>query len=263
MSKRFRSDARSLLQVSICGLMLGGTLLAGTGPVAQDTTVEAQQRGRQAYSEARWGEALGLFQDAARTAPENVEAWLFLASCFDRLGQHGQADSALKQAIKANPNLVIVHIYSGVHYGSLHVDDQGMEARLIALKLEPDFAGAFHSIGLAYARLGRFREAVSAYREAIRIKPDYPEAWSNLAVAYHSEDKWGKATECAREAVRLDGRNAEAHFNLGVCLLKMGNRSGALRERDILKSLGSRLSDELYSAICSGYSYSFARKRPE
>ncbi|MBP1599100.1 MAG: hypothetical protein H6Q05_4477, partial [Acidobacteria bacterium] len=86
------------------------------------------------------------------------------------------------------------------------------------------------------------------------------------AVAYYCQDKWGRAMQCARQAVRLDGQFAEAHFNLGVCYLKMGDRSGALRERSALKMLGSSLSDELYAAITSGYIYpvpASAPRRPE
>jgi tetratricopeptide (TPR) repeat protein len=258
MSQPLKCHAQLFLGISLWLLILGVTLLAadGRGLPAQDTTAEATvQRARQAYREAKWGPASSLFKEAANATPENVEAWLFLASCYDKLGQPDQASKAFKQAIKANPNLVIVHIHTGVDYGRLHLDEQGMETRLNALNLEPDFAAAFHSIGLAYAKLGRFPEAINAYREAIRIKPDYAEAYSNLAVAYHSQDKWGKAMQCAREAVRLDGQNAEAHFNLGVCFLKMGDRSGALREGSVLKRLGSSLSDELYTAITSGYTY--------
>ena len=264
-----KCDARSVLQVSLCGIILGVTLPAPGGKhlPAQETAGEATlQRGRQAYKDAEWGQALPLFQEAAIASPENVEAWLFLASCFDKAGQPDQANRAFKKAINANPNLVIVYVHTGVSYGRLHLDEQGMEARLKALKLEPDFAAAFHSIGLAYARLGRIPEAVNAYREAIRINPDYAEAYSNMAVAYYCQDKWGRAMQCARQAVRLDGQFAEAHFNLGVCYLKMGDRSGALRERSALKMLGSSLSDELYAAITSGYIYpvpASAPRRPE
>ncbi len=257
MTTLLKHHAR-LAKASILAVMVLGTLLVsnGTGWSGGEATEEtARQRGVQAYSEGKWAEALSLFQEAALAAPENVEAWLYLATCLDKLGQPEQADRALKQAIKANPNLVIVHFQAGIYYGRLHLDEEGMKGRLKALKLEPDFAGAFHAIGLAYARLALYQEAVDAYRAAIRIKPDYAQAWSNLAVAYHCQDRWGKAMQCAREAVRLDGGNAEAHFNLGVCCLKMGDRSGAFREISILKKLGSRLSDELYTAISSGYTY--------
>ena len=166
-----------------------------------------------------------LISGGCRCNSPNVVGLAVSCVLFRQPGcQPDQADRALKQAIRANPNLVIVHIRMGVYYGRLHLDEQGMEVRLKALNLVPDFAAAFHGIGLAYARLGRFPEAVIAYREAIRIKPDYAEAYSNLAVAYHSQNKWGKAMQCARAAVRLDSENAEAHFNLGVCFLKMGDR---------------------------------------
>jgi Flp pilus assembly protein TadD len=256
MTKLLKHQA-PLAKASIMGFMILGTLLAnGKGWAGGETTQETdQRRGMEAYSKAKWTEALSSFQRAAMALPENVEAWMFLASCLDKLGQPEQSDKALKLAIKANPNLVIVHFQSGVYYGRLLSDPQGMQERLKALKLEPDFAGAFHAIGLAYARISRHREAVDAYRAAIRIKPDYAQAWSNMAVSYRYEDKWGKALQCAREAVRLDRDNAEAHFNLGVCCLKMGDRSGAFRESSILKKLGSKLSDELYTAISLGYTY--------
>lgn len=251
-----KCETRSSLREILCEAIVGVTILAVgvRGLSAQDTNgATTLERARQAYQEGKPNRALPLFQEAAKAAPANVEAWLFLASCFDRLGQPDQASIAFKQAIKANPNLVIVHISAGVQYGQLHLDEQGMEVRLKALKMEPDFAAAYHSIGLAYARMGRFAEAIDVYMEAIRINPHYAEAFSNLAVAYHCQNKWGKATQCAREAVRLDGQNAEAHFNLGVCLLRMGDQSAALRERDTLKKLGSSLAEDLYKAITTGY----------
>ncbi len=266
MDRPSKRNGQWSFKYSVSAFLLVVSVLAAGRLPAQDTTdAPPLERGKQAYRDAQWEPAVALLAKAAISAPGNVEAWLFLASCFDMLNQSDQASKALKQAVAANSNLVIVHTGLGVYYGRLHLDENEMGARLAALKLEPDFAAAYHAIGLAYARLGRFPEAVGAYRQAIRIRPDYAEAYSNLAVAYYSQRKWGRALQCAREAVRLDDQNAEAHFNLGACLLKTGDQCGALRECDILKKLGSGLFDELNASIAAGYTLSaadIARPKP-
>ncbi len=240
------------------------SILAPGSLPAQDTTGAAiLEQGRQAYRDAQWDRALPILAQAATATPGNVEAWLYLASSLDMLNQPVQASKALRQAVAANTDLVIIHTGLGVYYGRLHLDGTEMQARLAALRLEPDFAAAYHAIGLAYAKVGRFPEAVGAYREAIRIRPDYAEAYSNLAAAYYAQEKWGKALQSAREAVRLDDQNAEAHFNLGACLLKMGDRGGALRESSALKTLGSSLFEELKTAIAAGYTFPADRGRTD
>jgi tetratricopeptide (TPR) repeat protein len=247
------------LKYNLSALLLVMSILAAGRLPAQDTTdAPPLERGKQAYRDAQWDLAVPLLVQEAIAVPSNVEAWLFLASCFDRLNQPAQASKALKQAAVANPGLVIVHTGLGVYYGRLHLAEDQVVARLAALKLEPDFAAAYHAIGLAYARLGQFPEAVGAYRQAIRIRPDCAEVHSNLAAAYYSQQKWEKALHSAREAVRLDDQNAEAHFNLGACLLKTGDQCGALRECDTLKKLGSGLFDELNASIAAGYTLSAA-----
>ncbi|MGO8989658.1 MAG: tetratricopeptide repeat protein [bacterium] len=71
------------------------------------------------------------------------------------------------------------------------------------------------NLGLALADLGRYPEAIAEYNESLRIKPDY----------------------------------AEAHYSLGDAYIKMGDRSSALREYEILKTMNQNLANSLHEKL--------------
>jgi tetratricopeptide (TPR) repeat protein len=98
---------------------------------------------------------------------------------------------------------------------------------------------------VALADLGQLDEAISQYWEALRVKPDYAEAHINLGIELARQGSIRDAVDHFSEAIRIKPNSAEGHYNLGKAHLYLHNRSAALQEYEILKTLDPRLANDL------------------
>jgi len=64
-----------------------------------------------------------------------------------------------------------------------------------------------------------------------------------------NQGKYQEAILHLTEAVRINPGFAEAHYLLGDAYFKMGNRSPALREYEILKTMNPTFANILYQKI--------------
>ena len=68
------------------------------------------------------------------------------ALCYNQLGQNGQAEKALRQAIKADPNGVAGHLNLGLLLGEMgRYPEAGAEFRTV-LRLDPNSAVAARNL---------------------------------------------------------------------------------------------------------------------
>ena len=111
-----------------------------------------------------------------------------LGDILKQLGQHRDAEAALREAIRLMPN---------------HAESHGTRGCLLG-------------------DLGRYREAEKAAREAIRLKPGLVYAHVNLTFDLSRQERWVEAEAACREAIRLDPDNSTAHNNRSAALLNLG-----------------------------------------
>jgi len=112
-------------------------------------------------------------------------------------------------------------------------------------------------MGVAYIELERHDEAIKAFKEATRLLPEYAAAYYNLGITYGTAGQHKEAVEALKQALRHHEKSAadepfaldEAHFNLGLALLKLGMKSEATAQYQILKSINSALASELHGLI--------------
>ena len=162
-----------------------------------------------------WNNSFKLFSHALEVTQNNYIAYDHLGVAYGELGRSSEAIDAFKQTIKIKPNFADAHYNLGVAYGGLNRLPEAIDAFKQAVKINPDLANAYYNLGVVYTRLGRYPEAIDANKQAIIIKPDL----------------------------------AKAHYNLGVTYLVAGNKSLALEEYKILKTMDADKANELFKLI--------------
>ena len=197
----------------------------------------------------RHQDAIESCKQAIRIKPDYASAHYNLGNAHNELDRHQDAVESYKQAIRIKPDFANAHYNLGVTYGKLGRHQDAIESCKQAIRIKPDFAEAHFSIGVAYGKLGLYQDEIESYKQAIRIKPDYAEAHYNLGVTYAKLDRYQDAIESFKQAIRINPDYAEAHYNLGIAYLLVGDKGSALEEYKILKSLDTKMANELFNLI--------------
>jgi len=184
-----------------------------------NNTQSFYNEGLKEEGQENWSAALTYFQKATVENPDDADAWLRVAYCYDKLGRYQDAIESYKQAIRINP---------GKAYARLDRWQDAIEAYKQVIRIKPNDAEAHCNLGVAYAKLARWQDAVESFKQAIRIEPDYAEAHHILGIVYTRLDRWQDAIEAYKQAIRIEPDDAEAHYNLGVAYGKLGRHQDAV-----------------------------------
>jgi len=225
------------------------TLFSHANEVTQNNYLAYNNLGVAYGTLGRWQDAAESFKQAIRIKPDYADAHCNLGFAYGKLDRYQEEIDAYKQVIRIKPNYADAHCNLGVAYGNLGRWQDAAESFKQAIRIKPDYADAHSNLGVAYYKLGRYQEAIEEFRQAIRVNPDYADAHYNLGNAYGKLGRHQEAIDAFKQAVRIKPDDAEAHRNLGVAYLEMGDKNSALAEYNILKSLNSKLANDLLNQI--------------
>ena len=159
-------------------------------PPRQLTKEDAPQvinYGNNLLEQGKTKEAILVYQEALKLAPDDEEAHFDLAFAYSR---NRQIDAAIKEYMEA-------------------------------LRLWPDYPEAHNNLGNILAARRNYDEAVTHFRAALKTSPEYPSAMNGLGKVLVLQGKTAEATNQFSEAIRLDQKNLEARYNLANALLTM------------------------------------------
>ena len=203
-----------------------------------------------AYSKlGRYQDAIEPFKQAIRIKPDYADAYSNLGNACLKLGHWQDAIENYKQAIRIKPGYIDVYYNIGQAFIGLGRYDEALRSFNQAVKINPGFAEAHYKIGIVYGKLGSFQEEIESYKKAVSIKPDFAGAHYNLGVACGVLGRHQEAINSFKQAVSIKPDFVEAHYNLGITYLLNGDKSLALEEYRILKTLGAEQADQLYNLI--------------
>ncbi|NTV28802.1 MAG: tetratricopeptide repeat protein [Candidatus Omnitrophica bacterium] len=156
--------------------------------------------------EGRAPEARALYQrartdlsEAVAAAPGFTRAYYYRGLAEYHLGQYREAGLDLDQAIRLFPNYEqAYHIRGKVRLAVQECSAAEADSRQ-AIRLDPVLAGAYNDLGAALACLGREQEAVEALGKALKLEPELTEAWLNRATL---RERLGDRTGAARDRER-------------------------------------------------------------
>ena len=135
-------------------------------------TIAAQQQQQPA---APVPAILENYKPVKKMLPDWDWVYIFIAECYDGLGQMDSAKEELKQAIELNPD----HAWGWYLKGALIARDHRLEEAepllTRAIELEATMPSFWYNRGLVRAALGRKKGALADYEEAIRLGHPQPD----------------------------------------------------------------------------------------
>ncbi len=139
--------------------------------------------------------------------PNHVGAWLQLANLRIDSEEYGEADTAIKSALRINPHDPETHAYASV-LAHLRNDPKTEAAeRAAALKLWRNNPAVPHLIGRKLSQKYRFTEGAALQREALKFDPEFLAAKSQLAndlLRLGKDDEGWKLAEEVQQADPYD-----------------------------------------------------------
>ncbi|MDP3047800.1 MAG: tetratricopeptide repeat protein, partial [Chloroflexota bacterium] len=204
-------------------------------PVVVDDGSVTMALGEQLLQAGRLEDAVGAFEEAAKTAGSGAEELRQVAAEFAR--QDKPADSAIKsyQAGKATERASMAHSRIA-RILALRGWNADMTARAVdearkALELDAKNADARAVLVLAYDRNNQYDAAIQAGKEATELDKTNAEAFAFLAEAYADKAPMDRrAREAALTALRLNDKSPYAHRNYGYVLETERDYPGAAGE---------------------------------
>lgn len=174
-----------------------------------------QQKIAQLIDKGRLKEAIKPMLQICKQQPDNMNAWLRLASLY---GQTGDFRSVIKVCRKIEPVLKeqpMLHSLLGNAHASLGQSDKAQAYYQKALKLAPDDPGLLNNLGNALYLDNKLEEAAEIFQQVVALKPDYADAYNNLGNIYKALNNNALAAKNYAQAVRLNPGLLETLLNLG------------------------------------------------
>lgn len=171
--------------------------------------------------------AVGYFEAALRSNPDNYEARNNLGNVLMELGRMDEAVVQYRQALETRPDVAMLHKNLGEALAAKgKLDDAVLQYRkAIGLSNEP---GTHYSLGMTLAVQGKWDAAVIEYEQTVQGWHSNAEAYYNLGYALKMQGRLDLATSNFLEAVRLKPDFPLAHFNLGCVLADQKEPTGAV-----------------------------------
>ena len=123
--------------------------------------------------------ALSLARRAVALAPALAPAWLQLGNALGRLGQHPQAEAALREAVRIRPGEPETLLSLSTELVAQNRLGEARTAAEAAAARDPLSARARINLGSILDRLGELGPAAGHYRRARELEPANLGAWSS------------------------------------------------------------------------------------
>jgi len=164
-------------------------LLVPAGAAAVGTHTDAFQR------------ALAEYEGVQRALAGQPAAQMNLGSLYAELGRRGEAEAALREAIRLDPQFVPAYVNLADVERSGAGGEAAAEATLRAgLRAVPKAAPLHHALGLSLVRQGRKADGLAALGRAAQLAPNDARFGYVHAVALHDT---GRPREALRELERV------------------------------------------------------------
>ena len=151
--------------------------------------------GNHLFDEGKVAQALDVYGEARRFAPDDAEVNYRLGRACSNRGQFAEAIEAFEQALNVRPDHAEANMELGLAYRRQAEKEPSAEERKTdyrlaerylrrARRLRPDYEDALGALGGLYRRQGRYQEALKAYVSAATVDPNSSYALNNLAVLH-------------------------------------------------------------------------------
>ncbi len=178
----------------------------------------------------KFEEAIEYFEKALQVDTEFGEAWYELGFSYENLNRLPEALHAYEKYIEIEPYNATGWYNKGIVLMRMNELEKAIESFELTTAIDENFIGAWFNMGVAYANLNRLNDAFESFLKASKLDPLDEMTWLNLAKV--SEDL-GNISEAISFYDKLNSLNdtfTEAFIGRGVCYLKLGMQSYALKD---------------------------------
>jgi len=187
--------------------------------------------------------ATDAFQQALRSAPDDVPTMIWLAEVALDQGRTDVAEPLFAKALSVQPRSATAHY--GLGRASLARKDYARAVQHLeqALAVDSKASVIHYSLAMAYRGMGDQRQAESHLRQrgTLQIRPDplrkELDELLHSALTYEknadtagARGEWAEAAEYLRKAIVLAPTRAAPHHKLGTAMFYLGDRGGAIAQ---------------------------------
>ena len=149
---------------------------------------------------------------------ELAQDWLSRAIALCDLGRLEDADEALREALREDPNDPVTHGILALVLMDLDRPKEALEASSRAIALGPELSLGHTARTRALLALERFEKAEASANEAIRLDPEDADGYVLLAFALLGRERWDEALAAADKALSLEPESESARGVRAVAL---------------------------------------------
>ncbi len=159
-----------------------------------------------------WGQAELYLNQALEADPDSTLAWRNRALLYERQGLYPKALEALNQGLVLDPGAWDLEIYKGRMYEALFEWDEALAAYQRSVDINSYISDTYDALGYGHFKVGNDLEALRVLKLAVEINPLDGEAQAHLGSAYYRLRSYERAVDILALAVELLGDRARIEF---------------------------------------------------
>ena len=191
----------------------------------------------------RPAEAISSFQAAWEKNPELAKAAVRLAKAYLENGETKEAERVARQAAEKFPNEIDAWLVLATVEDAEKRYPEALSALDRAYRLNDKHLQVLVNQGIISAKMGKFDEALQKLNGALALFPAEPAVQSSLGWVLLQQKNLDEAEKRLRAAIELDARDAFAYNNLGVLFELRGNKEQAREYYRRAKDADAKLSE--------------------
>jgi tetratricopeptide (TPR) repeat protein len=147
-----------------------------------------------------------------------AEDWLSRALALCDVGRLEDAEEALREAQREEPDNALAHGLHALVLVDLDRSDEALQSASTTIALAPELSLGHTARARALLSLERFKEAETSANEAIRLDPEDSDALVVLTAALLGRGRWAEALAAADRALSLEPESESARGLRAVAL---------------------------------------------
>ncbi|MBV9992717.1 MAG: tetratricopeptide repeat protein [Alphaproteobacteria bacterium] len=200
--------------------------------------MNAYEQGLRHAAGGRHADAIGCFEQALGTAPNDTRVLFALGNTARALGMAGPAEAFFRQVLSLEPQRIEALVNLANLLRSQGQFDAAEQVLTPALARAPDSAELWLTMGSVKRETGDVAGAVAHYHRALALRPNYAAALGNLA---DLADDTETALALYDRVLRLEPDDAQARMNRAVLHLLKGDLKSGWRDYEARKKLPGKV----------------------
>lgn len=162
------------LRVMVIILFFTSMMLYGqVAESGEAAPVDLKEQALNLFMDNKPAEALPLFENALRQSPEEGELYMYLATCYEQMGNIEASIRTYEQGLKHAGSQEAVFYYNlGNNYNRLENYEQSLKMYNQAVRRNNQLARAYLNRANVLVRQAEYTQAIADYRVYLTLEPD-------------------------------------------------------------------------------------------